>query len=277
MDVCLLMKDAVVNRTTAAILKESGVSCLIADDLSPVALSKIFDTERPAAVVCGAWILRPRVDPSDLAAFKTVAGRYRAVHKARLPICILYHAEDSQVPRVEELSRLAFPVKIPENAKTSDWQTALLQGLRQIDAECGLRLPVFQKKAEVKVEEGPKYSEKDFKVEYSMQAHTLMLEGPLVGRVASRIDMILKNEKVHQDVKMNGPRDKNAKRILKVDWQGVVCVSEQAGHHCFLVFKELMQNGIYEAVRFEHFLEKGPLFVNKTHFELFTNRFCSEE
>ena len=89
--------------------------------------------------------------------------------------------------------------------------------------------------------------------------------------------MILKNERVHQDVKQFGDRDRDAKRILKIDWEGVVYVSEKAEHYTFVALRDLMKNGIYENIKFLNFEPKEPLFANKTHYELFLNRFCRDQ
>lgn len=277
-DVCVMLKDAVANRTAATVLKEAGISCLVCDDLSVGILRQTFGAEEPKVALCGAWILRARVEPEDLEAFKAVVAHYHPSYRGRrLPVVVLYHAEDRQVPRVAEIGRIAYVARLPEAARTADWKATLLGVLRRIDEEAGLGLEAFHRREEAPQEEGPRYSDAEFKAEYSMQAHRLVLTGPLVGRAPGRIEAVLKNEKVHQDVKANGPRDRNGRRILVVDWSGVNAVSEKAEQHTFVVFKELMRNGVYEVVRFEGFLEKEPLFANKTHFELFVNRFCPQE
>jgi len=279
LDVCIILNDPVKNRTASSILKESGFSCIIIDNPTLEILSSVFEKEKPEITLFGSSILKARVSPDDLTVFRFILTKYRERYKERFPVCILYHAEDKDVPRVQELSRISFIIKLPESAKTEDWKQVMISSLRRINDEFSLNLTVFakEKTQDFKKTEEIRYSEKDFEVNYSMKDHILFLSGPLIGRASARIDMVLKNEKVHQDVKLNGDRDKNGKRILKVDWSGIVYVSEQAAHHCFLVFKQLMENGVYEVIRFEHFKEKEPLFSNKTHFELFVNRFCSQE
>jgi hypothetical protein len=280
-DVLILLKDAVFSRTIGSILKEKNVSFLIEDDPHPKGLQQTFDKFDPGVTVIGAYLAKTRIESNDIENFKVVLSWYRRSYKVKLPILLVYHAEAPDVRPSEEFKKMAYVAKVPEGARTNELTALIEESLRTIGADLGAGPAAYCSPAAAAPAGAPeaaaeKYSEKDFSVEYSMPEHKLVLKGPLIGRTSSRIEMILKNEKVHQDVKMFGDRDRDAKRILKIDWAGVNCVSENAEHYTFVALRDLMKNGIYENIKFLNFESKEQLFSNKTHYELFLNRFCRD-
>ncbi|GEM_PF-3689480 len=277
-DVLVLMNDPLFNRTVATILKEQGISAMIEEDAIPAIIRPTLEKYDPSITLVGAYLGKPRVKESDVHNFKLLLTHYRKNHKVRIPVLMIAHEQEPDFRPSEELRKILYILLIPNGARTEETTKLLMDTLKRIDEDRGIGLPVFNQEEPAAAEEpSEKYNEKDFSADYSMEDHKLHLKGPLIGRSFSKIDMILKNEKVHLDVKAFAPRDKDTKRILYVDWKDITYISEKAEHYTFVVFRDLMRNGIYERIRFENFTDKEPFFTNKTHYELYINRFCQEE
>ncbi len=276
-EVLVLMNDSIFNRTIGSILKENGVTYMIEEDTVPAIIRPTFEHYEPSITLIGGYLGKKRVLENDVWNFKIMLNHYHQFYKTRIPVLMIYHEQDTEVHPSEELQKIIYTMEIPAGLKTSDVSKMLMEKLKLIDNDRGIGLGIFaQSESSQKEEPTTKYSEKDFSVEYPMDQHMVVLSGPLIGRAFSRIEMLLKNEKIYQDVKMTAPRDKDTKRILRVDWQGIIFISEKAEHYTFIVFKDLIKNGIYERIQFLNFKEKEPLFTNKIHFELYVNRFCEE-
>jgi hypothetical protein len=277
-DALVLMNDVLFNRTLSAILREQGISCLVEEDTIPAIIRPTLEKYNPAITLVGAYLGKPRVRENDVHNFKLILAHYRKKFPQKIPLLMVAHEQEPDFKPSEELRKILYVLQIPVGTRTQELTRLLMDMISRMNEECSLDLLALSRQESVQAEEPSEiYKEKDFSAEYSMQEHKLVLKGPLIGRAFSKIDMVLKNEKVHQDVKAFAPRDRDTKRILIVDWKDVTYVTEKAEHYTFVVFKDLMRNGIYERIRFENFLDKEKYFTNKTHFELYVNRFCQEQ
>lgn len=275
--ILLATGERMLNRSISAAMEESGLSFITENEPNPDNLSPILSQKNPKLICTGAFLARTRMNPHEIEAFKLILAHYRKFYKAKMPILFVLHEGEKDIDRFEGYTKAVYSVKIPSGCKTEELNTIMIGAFQTIDQELKLGFTAFQKAPEKKEKQKPvKYSEKDFKADYSMEDHKLYLGGPLIGRAFARIDMILKKEKVHQDVKINGPKDRDAKHILIISWKDINFIAEQTEHHTFRVLRDLMKNGVYEVIQFEDFKNKEPLFNNKTHYELYENRFCPE-
>lgn len=277
-DALVLMNDTLFNRTLSSILREQGISCLVEEDAIPAIIRPTLEKYDPPITLVGAYLGKPRVRENDVHNFKLILAHYRKKFPQKVPLLMVAHEQEPDFKPSEELKKILYVLQIPVGARTEELTRLLMETINRINEERSLSLSALSKPEPMQTEEPSEiYKEKDFSADYSMQEHKLVLKGPLIGRAFSKIDMILKNEKVHQDVKAFAPRDRDTKRILVVDWKEITYVTEKAEHYAFVVFRDLMRNGIYERIRFENFLDKEKFFTNKTHFELYVNRFCQEQ